>query len=248
MKWLRLYSEVLNDPKIQRLPIAERWHWVELLCLANEREDRGSLPSITDIAFALRISEPKAKAIISNLTKAGLVDEGAEQLRMHGWNKRQPTSDNAAERMANKRRTSSEHVPLRLEKTREEENREEQEEEEEENAPLSRRPIFVLYDSYMGKPSVTQAISEQLKAAEEEYPPECVEHCFAAAAASSDGRRSWSYVHSILKRHATEGCDERPKTSTANGRGVADPSGLTAAERATLDRLGVGAPRIFVMD
>ena len=80
---------------------------------------------------------------------------------------------------------------------------------EDEPPMVIRRNIFVLYDNYMGRPSVTPTMREVLIQAEEDYPDECITHCFLTAARSSDGRRSWKYVESILKRHQAEGCNER---------------------------------------
>jgi hypothetical protein len=108
MRWFRLYSEVLHDPKVQRLSPPLFRTWVNLLCLANEQEDRGNLPPLEDVAFALRVNPAKARLDLEALKKAGLLDDESEHVRPHGWLNRQKDSDNAAERMANKRRTSSE--------------------------------------------------------------------------------------------------------------------------------------------
>ena len=103
MRWFRFYSEVLNDPKVQRLPITDRWHWIELLCLANERETRGTLPSISDIAFALRMPAAKATACVETLKAAGLLDLTEAGLQIYGWAKfesgEQPTLRTLWDRM-----------------------------------------------------------------------------------------------------------------------------------------------------
>jgi hypothetical protein len=104
---------------------------------------------------------------------------------------------------------------------------------------LPRHNICVLYDDYMGKPSITAMLKPQLLEAEDTYPPECITHCFEIAAASSDGRRSWNYVRSILERHAMEGCNERPKSSQREGmarvEGIAAPAGVGFAQREYVD-------------
>ena len=92
--WFRFYSEVLHDPKIQRLPLALRWRWVELLCLANDQEPRGRLPLIGDIAYALRIPEAKASQSVVSLREAGLLEADADdRLWPHNWGGRQFASD-----------------------------------------------------------------------------------------------------------------------------------------------------------
>lgn len=100
MKWFRFYSEALHDPKVQRLPAALFKHWINLLCLANESEERGDLPCVDDVAFALRVSSPKAKQILADLHRAGLLvvtEEGS--YRHHGWARRQRETDDVAARV-----------------------------------------------------------------------------------------------------------------------------------------------------
>lgn len=110
MKWFRFYSGALDDPKVQRLPPELFKGWVNLLCLANEGSPRGTLPSIEDIAFRLRISEEEAVALITALRSRGLIDEAAGTFHPHNWDGRQRRSDNVTERVQKHRekRTSPE--------------------------------------------------------------------------------------------------------------------------------------------
>ena len=107
MKWFRLYTETLHNRKAQRLPPAVFKHWINLLCLVAQEETRGALPNTGDIAYHLGLKPAAVETLIAILTDVGLVDaEG-----VHNWASRQPRSDNAAERMANNRRTETEHPP-----------------------------------------------------------------------------------------------------------------------------------------
>jgi hypothetical protein len=45
--WLRLYTSILNDPKVQRLKAEHFKGWINLLCLAKEQD--GILPELPDI-------------------------------------------------------------------------------------------------------------------------------------------------------------------------------------------------------
>lgn len=105
MRWFRFYSEALNDPKVQRLPPALFKHWVNILCLACERDDGGVLPTEEDIAFALRLKPSDAHTIMDQLATAGLVDRapqgraeaasGPRDARWmpHNWAERQYAGD-----------------------------------------------------------------------------------------------------------------------------------------------------------
>lgn len=98
MKWFRLYSDVLDDPKVQLLEPVLFKAWVNLMCLANEGEPRGTLPSITDIAFRLRMSVSDAEDVVQALVDAGLLDAGEDGIEPHNWHNRQRRSDDAAAR------------------------------------------------------------------------------------------------------------------------------------------------------
>lgn len=100
MKWLRLYTEVLSDPKVQRLPAEDFRHWINILCVASVND--GVLPHIEDVAFALRLSNREAKAMVTRLTKALLIDPPETDDSCgspHGWDARQYRSDNSTERV-----------------------------------------------------------------------------------------------------------------------------------------------------
>lgn len=100
--WFRLYNDVINDPKVQMLPKALRWSWVELLCLASKSD--GFLPSVEQIAFAVRSSVNDTQADIDALILAGLIDITPDaRLTPHNWGKRQFASDTSRERTKNYR-------------------------------------------------------------------------------------------------------------------------------------------------
>ncbi len=61
--------------------------------------------------------------------------------------------------------------------------------------------IFALYEENVG--SITPLIAEELKDAEERYPPEWVREAMREAV--SLNKRSWRYIHTILKRWEAEG-------------------------------------------
>jgi hypothetical protein len=97
MRWFRFYHEALDDPKVQRLPAELFKAWVNLLCVAGKNE--GHIPdNLTDLAFTMRMSEPKLNAQIEALVTAGLIDRG-DTLQPHNWSERQYESDNVATRV-----------------------------------------------------------------------------------------------------------------------------------------------------
>ena len=97
MAWFRFYDEVLDDPKIQRLPSDIFKCWVNILCLAKRHG--GILPDVTDVAFALRITGDEADELLNALATAGLLDSTKQGWEPHNWKGRQYASDNSMERV-----------------------------------------------------------------------------------------------------------------------------------------------------
>jgi len=89
--WLRLYTGLLDDPKVQWLTPEQFKGWINILCLAKEND--GLLPSSKVIAFRLRISEVEANGLVEALTSAGLLDHSDEGITPHNWDGRQFISD-----------------------------------------------------------------------------------------------------------------------------------------------------------
>jgi hypothetical protein len=95
--WLRLYTSILNDPKVQRLKAEHFKGWINLLCLAKEQD--GILPELPDIAFCLRISETEAQELVSTLQRNGLLDKSGEHFTPHNWESRQYVTDVSTDRV-----------------------------------------------------------------------------------------------------------------------------------------------------
>jgi hypothetical protein len=93
-QWFRFYNDALNDAKVQRLGADIFRAWVNLLCLASKSD--GEIKSVADAAFALRLNEQRAAAIVAELDLAGLLDrvEGG-YYAPHNWNGRQFKSDSS---------------------------------------------------------------------------------------------------------------------------------------------------------
>lgn len=100
-RWFRMYDDVLDDPKVQRLPPDLFKAWVNLLCLASRND--GLLPDIEDIAFALRLSHDVTRDIVVTLSQRGLLDE-EEGLSPHNWKQRQFKSDTSEDARDRKRK------------------------------------------------------------------------------------------------------------------------------------------------
>jgi hypothetical protein len=110
MNWLRLYHEVLDDPKVQRLDARVFRAWINLLCLASRSQPRGLLSEIDDIAFALRMTAEEARSAVETLIECGLLEQGQHGLSPHNWERRQAKSDDVSSRVRKHRAAVSGNV------------------------------------------------------------------------------------------------------------------------------------------
>lgn len=95
--WFRVYSEVLNDPKVQKLPDYLFKIWINILCIACNND--GTLPKQDECSFALRLPLHETNEAFQELKKHGLLVTDGETFHPHNWEKRQYKSDNSTERV-----------------------------------------------------------------------------------------------------------------------------------------------------
>ena len=97
-----MYDELLDDPKVQRLPAEDFRGWVNLLCLASR--NGGKLPPLADIAFALRETQDAVSTLVERLRSGGLIERrsgGADGAfdAPYRWAERQYKSDTSTDRV-----------------------------------------------------------------------------------------------------------------------------------------------------
>lgn len=94
-RWFRVYDDLVDDPKVQRLSAENFRALVNLWCLTSR--NGGTLPPADDIAFSLRMRPDKVAALLAGLRNAGLLDdemtENGNVTRPHNWQRRQFKSD-----------------------------------------------------------------------------------------------------------------------------------------------------------
>lgn len=95
--WFRFYGEVLNDPKVQKLTTELFKIWVNTLCVACN--NNGTLPSLEDCSFALRMPFHETKTAFQELEKQELLVTDGETFQFKSWKKRQYKSDVSTDRV-----------------------------------------------------------------------------------------------------------------------------------------------------
>lgn len=141
MPWVKLYTEMLDDPKIGRLPDAIKWRFVSLVLLAGECDKDGYLSNssepmtVDDIAWRMRVTREQCETELTSLVNTGLLEDidGAYLVTKFAERQGRPQSEKRAqwrERKARQRDTQDSHEDVtresreshapRVEKSREE--------------------------------------------------------------------------------------------------------------------------------
>ena len=100
--WFRLYSEILDDEKVQLMSFEEQRHLVMLFALRCQRPTEKMTPK--QIAFRLRVTETFLETLHETFLKHGFIDS---DWSICNWNKRQFVSDSSTERVRKYREKSA---------------------------------------------------------------------------------------------------------------------------------------------
>jgi len=91
MHWLKLYTEIVNDPKIQLLAPSDRWHYVVILCAkADGLFDYDAHLRLKMLEVQLRLTTEEMTALYDRLRGVMLINEDWSPA---GWDKRQVVND-----------------------------------------------------------------------------------------------------------------------------------------------------------
>jgi len=139
-RWIKLYIEILDDPKMGRLPDRLFRRAIELFLLAGKNGSDGYLPSVEDMAWILRVGNDEMLDTLYELEKINIVHEAEPGLWVVTHFKERQDADTPAERMANSRKNRYVSVTFRNKNVTEsvtkrngEEDKEKEEEKEKES-------------------------------------------------------------------------------------------------------------------
>lgn len=87
--WIKLYSEILDDPKMGRLPNHLWRRAIELFLLAGRNGNGGVLRPVEEMAWALRSSPDEIRSSLMSLAEIGVVHETPDGWVVTNFAKRQ---------------------------------------------------------------------------------------------------------------------------------------------------------------
>ncbi len=120
LPWLRLYVDTIHDPKLRRLPPAQRWVWIAVLVCARSSPVPGTLLvsvsetfqkqevvalSVEDLADAAKVGVEEVSSALSAFERQDMIemDEKTGAITVKHWSRRQFESDTSTERVRSHR-------------------------------------------------------------------------------------------------------------------------------------------------
>ena len=79
MPWVKVYTEILDDPKILRLSLSAKWRFIQLIALAGEADASGAIVNggmaltLADLSARLRDTKKRIQSDINELDVLGLI-------------------------------------------------------------------------------------------------------------------------------------------------------------------------------
>ncbi len=106
--WIKLYHEVLHDPKMARLPDRLYRRAIECFLFAGELDNEGELPSVADMAWILRADPAELEAELAALAAVGIVEEAEGAWLVSKFAERQAAASDAKRMREMRRRRKQE--------------------------------------------------------------------------------------------------------------------------------------------
>ena len=97
MRWFRMYTDAVDNPKLRLLAFEDRWHYVAICCLQRSGLLDNQNDAILDrkIAVKLGLQVRDLDEVKRRLIEVNLI---ADNWKPIGWDERQYESDSSAER------------------------------------------------------------------------------------------------------------------------------------------------------
>ncbi len=77
--WIKLYHEILDDPKMMRMDEVVFARCIKIFLLAGKANDSGYLPCTADIAWHLRLSDDEIEATLAELQRVNIIIRDGER-------------------------------------------------------------------------------------------------------------------------------------------------------------------------
>lgn len=226
--WMKLWFDILRDPKMGMLPDRLWRRVIELFLIAGQRGEEGLLPDVPEIAWQLNRSAQSITNDLEKIRKTGIVDINVDGVwYVTNFKKRNAPVDSAKrikdfrqrERyekgnvdVTEVKRECNATVTNRYQEEQKNRRTEEQIKDTTTGTPFS--DVAKAYEDVCGV--LNSVTADKLKLAYSEYEPSWIMDALKETAVQN--KRSWAYTEAILKRWQKEGRNSKRAPVKANER------------------------------
>ena len=213
--WIKLYHEIIDDPKMATLPDRLWRRSIELFLLAGKLcpDKSGILPNTKQLAWMLRMNTDDLQGDIDQLVGTGIIESIPNGWLVVNFKKRQePVSSKERKQKQRDRENRNQYYGdddvtnssrnVTQSRLTESESESEADSKTESEVVVQRPNIYSIYEQEIG--ALTPFLAEELGDIEKEYPDGWFEIAVREAKKSS-GRVTLKYVMAILKRMKSDG-------------------------------------------
>jgi len=218
--WMKLWFDILSDPKMGMLPDRLWRRVIELFLVAGKQGDDGELPDLETMAWTLKLSKPALEKDLERIAELGIVTKTDGGWVVTNFKKRNEPVDpmkrikdfrkreryeKGNENETEMKRECNAAVTMRYQEAEEQKNRATEEQNKEAAAAISGTSAVDLavkaYEKHVGV--LSPGLFKLVETAVAEYPEGWVEDAIREAAGNN--ARSWNYIAKILGRWKVEG-------------------------------------------
>lgn len=225
--WIKLYDDILDDPKMGRLSDGAYRLCINLFLLAGKGDIRdGRLPSFEDISWTLRLPLDLLSKQWNELEQSGIVNRIDDQLFVKNFRKRQSAITPAEKQRLYRDRKrgealhgSDEYVTEAVTKSNADTDIDKELEEELEKESGG-GGVYALFENEIG--TISRVMSQTLDTAIEDYGSQWVEDAIKESVLN--GVRKWKYIEAILNRWKADGRFKQSVNGTSTVKRNSDGS------------------------
>lgn len=210
--WIKLYLEILDDPKMATLPDRLWRRAIEVFLLAGKlsKDKSGQLPDTNQLAWLLRMSTDDLYLDLQQLSNSGLIKKVNDGWKVVNFEKRQSAASDAdRKRLQRERKQKNQYYGhekvtqlsrnvTQINRLTESESETESETEEENKSAAA---VFDAYLNNIGQ--LSPIMSQKLQADIDEYSAQWVLEAIEKAVIQE--KRSLGYVQGVLKGWKRDG-------------------------------------------
>jgi DnaD/phage-associated family protein len=238
--WIKLYVEILDDPKVGMMPDWEFRRMIQMFLVAGEHNQAGLLGPVSELAWRLRSSEDDMLSALRTMSEIGIVAETPDGWRVVNFSKRQAALSSAERVSEYRKRERNDGVTKRYKKCNDGALHPSSSDSVSPSGSVTsgegvqgEGAVYAAYEANIGV--LTPMIADGLIEAINEYSSGWVMTAIEAAARHE--KRSLAYVAGCLKGWRRDGLAKPPSANEGRPKQLkGDTSEFMAALKASAER------------